>query len=442
MFFACSSDEAIDGSIKEDVDNDNNTLVPIAETDYSQTTQNSSVVIENVLSNDTIYDYGTIVSFDNESENGGTIEILTNNSFRYSPLDGFSGSDQFTYELCDNGEPENCSTGSVIIEVTKLNTVPMLVNDELPIILNSQDITISIFDNDELFDEIENINFELDTSDLLGEIVLNDSDIVYTPPTDFIGVDSFSYTVCDNDEVSDCDTAVVNINVLEELNFNVSLDLSSYYEDIIFYNNEYYLLESLKEATENSHKTKLSYSQRHDYLYDADEDLVNPDNVVLIYSGESRYWEEYQGNSNYSPLTFNTEHVYPQSFLGLEQSKSDLHLLRVCDASINSSRSNSPYGDGSGDYGYFGNDWYPGDEWKGDVARIVLYVNMYYDEPISDVGDIETFLKWNVEDPVSEFELQRNDVIEDAQGNRNPFIDNPYLATLIWGGEPAENTWE
>lgn len=79
---------------------------------------------------------------------------------------------------------------------------------------------------------------------------------------------------------------------------------------------------------------------------------------------------------------------------------------------------------------------------KGDVARIVLYVNMYYDEPISDVGDIETFLKWNVEDPVSEFELQRNDVIEDAQGNRNPFIDNPYLATLIWGGEPAENTWE
>ncbi len=27
------------------------------------------------------------------------------------------------------------------------------------------------------------------------------------------------------------------------------------------------------------------------------------------------------------------------------------------------------------------------------------------------------------------------------QGNRNPFIDNPYLATIIWGGPDAENLW-
>ena len=27
------------------------------------------------------------------------------------------------------------------------------------------------------------------------------------------------------------------------------------------------------------------------------------------------------------------------------------------------------------------------------------------------------------------------------QGNRNPFIDNPYLATIIWGGTPAEDRW-
>jgi hypothetical protein len=52
-------------------------------------------------------------------------------------------------------------------------------------------------------------------------------------------------------------------------------------------------------------------------------------------------------------------------------------------------------------------------------------------------------LKWNVEDPVSDFEDQRNPVIEGIQGNRNPFIDNPYLATLIWGGATAaEDKWE
>jgi len=40
-------------------------------------------------------------------------------------------------------------------------------------------------------------------------------------------------------------------------------------------------------------------------------------------------------------------------------------------------------------------------------------------------------MKWNIEDPVSLFEIQRNEIIAEVQGNRNPFIDNPYIATLI-----------
>jgi endonuclease I len=118
-------------------------------------------------------------------------------------------------------------------------------------------------------------------------------------------------------------------------------------------------------------------------------------------------------------------------------------LLRVCDASINTSRSNLPFIEGSGGFQRTSSTgWYPGDEWRGDVARIIFYVNLYYDEPISDVGTLEVLLKWNAEDPVSAIEEQRNTVIFGAQGNRNPFIDNPYLATLIWGGDAAENKWQ
>ncbi len=51
------------------------------------------------------------------------------------------------------------------------------------------------------------------------------------------------------------------------------------------------------------------------------------------------------------------------------------------------------------------------------------------------------FLEWNEEDPVSEFERTRNNVLQSIQGNRNPFIDNPYLATRIWGGPQAPDTW-
>ncbi|MBU2061647.1 MAG: fibronectin type III domain-containing protein, partial [Bacteroidetes bacterium] len=55
----------------------------------------------------------------------------------------------------------------------------------------------------------------------------------------------------------------------------------------------------------------------------------------------------------------------------------------------------------------------------------------------NDITDI--LLLWNIEDPVSQFELNRNTILEGVQGNRNPFIDNPAFATTIWGGPQAEN---
>ena len=54
---------------------------------------------------------------------------------------------------------------------------------------------------------------------------------------------------------------------------------------------------------------------------------------------------------------------------------------------------------------------------------------------------IELCLTWNAADPVSKYEKNRNPILESQQGNRNPFIDNPYLATIIWGGAVAEDFW-
>jgi len=84
--------------------------------------------------------------------------------------------------------------------------------------------------------------------------------------------------------------------------------------------------------------------------------------------------------------------------------------------------------------------------YNGDGSQIsetqCLPINIGFDTPLSiDPNMIDLFLRWNVEDPVSEFEDQRNPIIEGIQGNRNPFIDNPYLATLIWGGLDAEDRW-
>lgn len=226
------------------------------------------------------------------------------------------------------------------------------------------------------------------------------------------------------------------------LDFAVPSDLQNYYAQIRFTEDGESNYDALREHVVDNHTRILSYGSRHQYLYNADADLTNQDNVILMYTGESRYWEEYTSSSNdYQPQTFNTEHVYPQSLLRLADAVTDLHHLRSVDEDINSDRSNLPFVDGSGTNKRIGNGWYPGDEWKGDVARMILYLNVRYREKLEKVGGADLFLKWNAEDPVSPFEEQRNEVIYSVQGNRNPFIDNPYLATIIWGGTPAENKW-
>jgi hypothetical protein len=53
----------------------------------------------------------------------------------------------------------------------------------------------------------------------------------------------------------------------------------------------------------------------------------------------------------------------------------------------------------------------------------------------------DILLQWNAQDPPSTFEINRNNAIASYQGNRNPFIDNPYLATRIWSGPAATDTW-
>jgi endonuclease I len=196
------------------------------------------------------------------------------------------------------------------------------------------------------------------------------------------------------------------------------------------------LYDDLAVLTISKHKNQLGYGERHKYLYKADASLKNPQNVVLVYTGEERFWKEYEGNKGYSPTTFNTEHIYPQSKIE-NNAKGDLHHLRVCDKSVNSRRGNYPFTEGKGNAKLSNKTWYPGDEWKGDVARMVLYLNLRYHEPLNNeisTGGVEMLLKWNDEDPVSDLERQRNNVIEKAQGNRNPFIDFPQLVRPAYKG--------
>ena len=437
LLLTCSKDSG-GGMVKPPEEN----LKPVAVADAASTTEDEDIDI-NVLSNDTVITGSRVDSFDANGTNGGSIIENRDGTFTYTPSDNFVGTDTFTYTLCDNDPTPDCSTAMVTVTVIDAGS-PTAADDQVNTVKNTMIIINDYAQNDSTVDSAS-IN-EVDSSNSTGTATINsDGTISYTPQTDFVGDDTFTYTICDDDTPDPtCATATITVSVLEATAFNIPADLSAYYATLPITTDSDLNFTFVSNHTSDKHTTILSYGERHGFLYDADEDATNTPNVVLMYSSESRDEREYtSGNNSHSPQTFNTEHVYPQSRLEAADAVTDLHHLRSCDADVNSNRSNFPFVDGSGNFDLInGNTWYPGDEWKGDVARMMMYLNVRYGETFEKVGTLELFLQWNAEDPVSSFELQRNAVIQGAQGNRNPFIDNPYLATLIWGGTPAENRWE
>ena len=414
---------------------------PVAHDDSYETQEDTGITLSNFLENDELLDNATVTSVDVEGTFG---EVVLNNdgTISYEPAIGFAGQDTFTYTICDDDSEPTCS--SAVISITVTDTGSPEAKDDLVVLEagSGESIITDLLENDLVEDDatITSVSGASHGTVTLGE----GGNVIYTPAIGFTGEDSFVYTLCDDDAPDPtCSEATVEVSVVETVAFDIPAELQTYYGNMTFSTSSAANLEVISDLTVDKHTTILSYGQRHDYLYEADEDPSEPDNVILMYTGESRFWKEYQSPNNpYEPQTFNTEHIYPQSKLTSDDAVTDLHHLRVADADINSTRLNHPFTEGSGEAHLVGGDsWYPGDEWKGDVARMVMYLHIRYGETVSKVGNLELFLEWNAEDPVSAFEIQRNEVISAVQGNRNPFIDNPYLATLIWGGVSAENRW-
>lgn len=218
-----------------------------------------------------------------------------------------------------------------------------------------------------------------------------------------------------------------------------------------------------------THLNELSYSQVWSALKIVDLDPNNSSDVLLIYGwengsdGDVTNDRSRNKDSNGGAVgDWNREHVFAQSLgdpdLGSSGPGADAQMLRASDVQRNGERGNRKFGAGTGNSHTVGANWYPGDEWKGDCARIIMYMYLRYGSqclptyvftgtPVSnDANMLDLMLQWNAEDPVSQYEDNRNTYLGNSantfgQGNRNPFIDNPYLATVIWGGPVAQNRW-
>ncbi|PCH68897.1 MAG: hypothetical protein COC06_08670 [Bacteroidales bacterium] len=215
-----------------------------------------------------------------------------------------------------------------------------------------------------------------------------------------------------------------------------------------------------------SNHTKLPYTSKDvndqynvwEALKITDEDPDNTDNVLLIYTGRSEA-KTHQDNGSNDPNSWNREHIWAKSHgdFGTDRGAgTDIHHLRPCDRSVNTSRSNLFFDNGGDAHSeatecFSDKDsWEPRDAVKGDIARMILYMAVRYEgegnepdlELTSDMslhdsslpfhGKKETLLQWHQQDPVDDAEKARNEKIYTIQGNRNPFIDHSEWVNTIW----------
>ncbi len=166
-----------------------------------------TAVSDTVAANDSDPD-GDPLSFNttlSQQPTAGAASLDAAGNFVYTPNAGFSGEDEFSYEVCDPDDA--CVTATVTITVSP----PVVVanDDTVETMLNTA-VPIGVTANDQ-GDNLSVQNPDPGPANGTAVIQTDPLLILYTPNDDFVGDDSFTYTACNPANV--CDSAQVNVTV-------------------------------------------------------------------------------------------------------------------------------------------------------------------------------------------------------------------------------------
>jgi hypothetical protein len=174
----------------------------------------SVVAGSGVLANDTDVDLDplSVSASDSASTQGGVVAVAADGSFSYTPPPNFAGVDTFGYTVSDGLVTD---VGVVTITVTAVNEPPVAVNDSYAA---SKDTPLSVVAGSGVLVNDTDVDLDplsvsaSDSASTQGGVVAvaANGSFSYTPPSGFVGSDTFTYTVSDG---ALADTATVTINV-------------------------------------------------------------------------------------------------------------------------------------------------------------------------------------------------------------------------------------
>jgi VCBS repeat-containing protein len=147
----------------------------------------------------------------------GTVSLGPEGNITFTPEANFNGPATFTYLVCDNGSPSECSeqTATVNVTVNAVNDPPEAQGDTLT---TDEDTvgTGNVLSNDTDVDNA-NLTAVLATGPSHGTLDLNDDgSYTYTPAEDYNGPDSFTYNATDGTDDSNVATVSITVNAVND----------------------------------------------------------------------------------------------------------------------------------------------------------------------------------------------------------------------------------
>lgn len=191
---------------------------PIATFDSYSTSEDVALTIAapGVLGNDSDPDGDAVTANLVAGPGNGSLTLIADGSFVYTPNANFNGVDSFTYSASDG--LLNSAPVTVTIDVTAVNDAPIASADSYTVM---QDSTLSVaaagvLSNDSDVDG-DSLAAILVTGTANGALTLNpDGSFVYSPDAGFAGADSFTYVASDGIAASTAVTVTIVVQANPE----------------------------------------------------------------------------------------------------------------------------------------------------------------------------------------------------------------------------------